>query len=82
MSGESLLSSFSELKILDFGESLSDVRLLPGPPAPPLLCTTSFFKLFLLEGLEPFSSGWTMKRPSGPLEMDSRAVGDGSWEPR
>lgn len=76
--GEFFLSSFSELKMLDFGESLNDVLLLPEPLAPPLLCRTSFFKFFLLEGLEPSGTTWTMKRPSGPLEMDSRAVGEGA----
>lgn len=79
--GESFLSSFSELKMFDFAESLKDVLLLPeplAPPAPPLLCRTVFFKCFLFEGLEPSGSGWTMKRPSGPLEMDSRALGEGA----
>lgn len=69
---------FSELKVLDSEESLNDTRLLPDPLAPPLLCSTSFCKFLLLVGLEPCGSGWTMKRPSGPLEMDSRAVGEGA----
>ncbi len=76
--GEFFLSFFSELTMLDFGESLNDVLLLPEPLAPPLLCRMSFFRFFLLEGLEPSGSAWTMKRPSGPLEMDSRAVGEGA----
>lgn len=76
--GESFLSSFSELKMLDFGESLNDALLLPEPPAPPLICKTSLFKFFLLAGLEASGSGWTMKRPSGPLEIDSRADGEGA----
>lgn len=76
--GEFFLSSFSELKMLDFGESLNDALLLPEPPAPPLTCRMSSFKVFLLEGLEPSCRGWTIKRPSGPLEMDSRAVGEGA----
>lgn len=76
--GEFLLSSFSELKMLDFGESLNEVLLLPEPLAPPLICRMSSFKVLLLEELEPPCSGWTMKRPSGPLEMDSRAVGEGA----
>lgn len=76
--GEFFLSSLSELKMLDFGESLNDVLLLPEPLAPPFICRMSSFKRFLLQGLEPSCSGWTMKRPSGPLEMDSRAVGEGA----
>lgn len=80
--GESFLSSFSELKLLNFGESLNDVRLLPEQLAPPLLCRTSFFKICLLEGLEPSGTAWTIKRPSGPLEIDSKAVDEGSWDPR
>lgn len=78
MRGEFFLSSFSELKMLDFRESLNDVLLLPEPLAPPLICRMSSFEFFLLEGLGPSCSGWTMKRPSGPLEMDSRAVGEGA----
>lgn len=64
--------------MLDFGESLNDVLLLPEPLAPPLICRISSFRFVLLEGLELPCTGWTMKRPSGPLEMDSRAVGEGA----
>lgn len=76
--GEFFLSSFSELRILDLGESLNDVLLLPEPLVPPLICRISSFKFALLEGLEPPCRGWMTKRPSGPLDMDSRADGDGA----
>lgn len=68
--------------MLDFGESLNDVRLLPEPLASPLISKMSFFRFFLLEGLQLSSRGLIIKRPSGPLEMDSKAFGEGAWEPR